>query len=191
MSRQTKKDYVTPEEYLAFERAAEYKNEYFNGEIYAMTGASRKHNLITLNIGAELRAQLRGRDCEAYASEMRVRISAANLYTYPDVVVVCGKPQFEDQHVDTLLNPTVIFEVLSKSTAAYDHGAKFHHYRTLESLQEYLMIAQDEFRVEHYAKQTDGQWLLNDISLADGMMKLASIQCTLELKDVYEKVEME
>jgi Uma2 family endonuclease len=190
MSRQAK-TLVTPEEYLAFERAAEYKNEYFDGEIFAMVGASRRHNLITLNVAAEFRAKLRGRGCETYASDMRVRISSANLYTYPDVVVVCGEPQFEDQHVDTLLNPTLIVEVLSKSTARYDRGAKFHHYRALESLQEYLMIAQDEPRIEHYAKQPDGQWLLSDIGLDDGLVELASIECVLELKDVYEQVEIE
>src|SRR5829696_5082670 len=118
MSRQTEKSYVTPEEYLAYERAAEYKNEYFDGEIFAMTGASRKHNLIAGNVFGLLWQQLWGKPCEVYPSDMRVRIPSANIYTYPDVVVVCGEPEFEDGHVDTLLNPTLLVEVLSKSTAS-------------------------------------------------------------------------
>src|SRR5918997_1049049 len=123
MSRKPK-TFVTTEEYLAFERAAEYKNEYFDGEIVAMTGASRRHNLINVNVLSELHGQLRRAPCEVYPSEMRVRIPAANLYTYPDVTVVCGEPKFEDDYVDTLLNPTLIVEVLSKSTAMYDRTQK-------------------------------------------------------------------
>src|SRR5919198_4874617 len=118
----------TPEEYLALERAARHKSEYVNGRIYALAGASRAHNLIVVNVSAELRAQLRGRPCETYASDMRVKVSQTGLYTYPDVVVVCGEPRFEDAQVDTLLNPTVIIEVLSESTESYDRGEKFAHY---------------------------------------------------------------
>ena len=190
MSRQTKKSYATPEEYLAFERAAEYKNEYFDGEIIAMTGASRKHILITGNIAAELRAQLRGRPCETYPSEMRVRIPSANLYTYPDVVVACGTPEFEDAEVDTLLNPVLIVEVLSKSTSSYDRGAKFDYYRTLPSLEEYLLVEQNEYHVVQYVRQHDGRWLLADIRGADGRVELPSVECVLTLSDVYERVEM-
>lgn len=190
MSRQTKKSYVTPEEYLAFERATEYKNEYFDGETVAMTGASRKHILITGNIAAELRAQLRGRPCETYPSEMRVRIPSANLYTYPDVVVACGTPEFEDAEVDTLLNPVLIVEVLPKSTSSYDRGAKFDYYRTLPSLEEYLLVAQDEYHVVQYVRQRDGRWLLADIRGAEGSVELTSVGCVLTLSDVYERVEM-
>lgn len=188
MSHQTK-THFTPEEYLESERRAEHKNEYFNGAVYAMVGAGRRHNLIGLNIGAELRGQLRGRDCEAYVSDMRVRIQSANLYTYPDVVVVCGQPHFEDDQVDTLTNPTLIVEVLSKSTASYDRTVKFDYYRTLESLAEYLLVEQDECRVEQYTKQTDGRWLLTDINSPEARVELGSVGCTLALKDIYEKVK--
>lgn len=190
MSRQTKKSYVTPEEYLEYERAAEYKNEYFDGEIVSMTGASRRHVLITLSIAAELRTQLRGRPCETYSSEMRVRMQSANLYMYPDVVVACGTPEFEDAEVDTLLNPLLIIEVLSKSTAKYDRTQKFDYYRTLPSLEEYLLVAQDEYHVVQYVRQQDGRWLLSDIRGADGRVELSSVGCVLTLSDVYERVDM-
>ncbi|MET0623567.1 MAG: Uma2 family endonuclease [Pyrinomonadaceae bacterium] len=190
MSRQTKKTYVTPEEYLTYERAAEYKNEYFDGEIFAMTGASRRHNLIAGNIFGSLWQQLRGKPCEVYPSDMRVRIPSANLYTYPDVVVVCGEPQFEDDHVDTLLNATLLVEVLSKSTASYDLRVKSGYYRTLPSLAEYILIAQDEYHVAQHTKQPDGRWLLADIRGAEGRVELTSVECVLSLADVYERVEM-
>jgi Uma2 family endonuclease len=190
LSRQAKK-FVTPNDYLALERKAEYKNEYFDGEIFAMVGASRRHNLITTNVVSELHRQLRGRPCEVYPSDMRVRIPSANVYTYPDAVVVCGEPRFEDEAVDTLLNPTVIVEVLSKSTASYDRTVKFGFYRTLESLAEYLLIAQDAFLVEHYVRQPDGRWMLTDIRTREGAVELDSIKCSLRLRDVYEKVEMD
>ncbi|HEX8501105.1 MAG TPA: Uma2 family endonuclease [Pyrinomonadaceae bacterium] len=190
MSRQTKKSYVTPEEYLAFERAAEYKNEYFDGEIYAMTGASRRHNVIAGNIVGSLWQQLRGQPCEVYPSDMRVRILSANIYTYPDVVVVCGEAEFEDAHVDTLLNPTMLVEVLSKSTASYDRSVKSGYYRTLLSLAEYLLIAQDEYHVAQHIRQTDGRWLLSDIRGAESRVELPSVGCVLTLSDIYERVEM-
>jgi len=129
----------TPAEYLELERAAERKSEYLDGRIRAMTGASRAHNLIALNIGAELRTQLRGRSCEAYVADMRVKVSSTGLYTYPDVVVACEPIQLEDAYLDTLLNPTVIVEVLSPSTEAYDRGDKLAQYRRLESLRECLL----------------------------------------------------
>ncbi len=129
--------YVSPEEYLRLERQSEYKSEYLNGEIFAMSGASRKHNLITGNIGSEFNQQLRGKPCEAYISDMRVKVTATGLYTYPDVIVVCGEPKFEDKYVDTLLNPTLLVEVLSPSTERYDRIAKSSYYRTLDSLAEH------------------------------------------------------
>ncbi|MDT5121147.1 MAG: hypothetical protein QOC96_629 [Acidobacteriota bacterium] len=189
MSRQAK-TYITPEEYLALEREAEYKSEYCDGEIFAMTGASRKHNLIALNIGAELRDQLKGRQCEAYANDMRVHVPATGLYTYPDVVVVCGEPQLEDEHFDTLLNPVLIVEVLSKSTARYDRSGKFGDYRSISSFAEYLLVAQDEYRVEHYAKQPDARWLLTEYRALEDVIQLDSIQCSLPLKEIYDKVEL-
>ena len=182
--------YVSPEEYLSLERKSEIKSEYLNGEIFSMVGASREHNLIVANITRELTQQLKGRPCELYPSDMRVRIPATGLYTYPDVVVVCGEPLFEDEHVDTLLNPTLIIEVLSGSTESYDRGEKFSHYQTVSSLTEYLLVAQDEHRIEQYVKQPDAGWLYSDARSSEGSIELVSIQCVLALKEVYDKVAL-
>jgi Uma2 family endonuclease len=184
------KIYLTPEEYLAIERRNEYKSEYVDGEMVAMTGASRRHNLIATNITGQLYPQSRGRPCESYGSDMRVRIPTTRAYMYPDVVVVCGEPQFEDDYVDTLLNPTALIEVLSESTERYDRGRKFGFYRTIESLSEYVLVAQDELRVEQYAKQPDGRWLLTDHRSPEDVVELASVECTLRLSDMYEKVSL-
>jgi Uma2 family endonuclease len=178
----------TPEEYLALERQAEYRSEYFNGEIFAMAGASREHNLIIANVVASLHGQLKGKPCEVYPSDMRVKVTATGLYTYPDVVVMCGEPQLEDQYGDTLLNPTLLVEVLSPSTEAYDRGEKSAHYRRLESVKEYVLITQDRYRVERYARQPDGQWLLLEVSDPDQTLHLGSIGCDLALVDIYDRV---
>lgn len=190
MSRQVK-TYVSEEEYLAIERAAEYKNEYVNGEIFAMTGASRKHNLIAWNIAGELREQLKGKSCEAYPGEMRVKAPAARSYVYPDIVVVCGEPQFEDGYLDTLLNPTLVVEVLSKSTESYNRLAKSAYYRTIESLTEYLLVAQEEYRVEQYVKQADDRWLLSDVRSLESVIDLKSIRCSLALRELYDRVSLD
>ena len=190
MSQQVK-SYVSPEQYLVLERKAEYKSEYLHGEIFAMTGASRKHNLIGGNIIGELNLQLKGKPGEVYPSDMRVKVAASGLYTYPDVVVVCDQPQFEDDYLDTLLNPTVLFEILSTSTERYDRIAKSGYYRTLESLTEHLLVAQDEVHVEQYVKQADGQWPLFDLRSIDAAIELESIACTLALRDVYDKVSLD
>src|SRR5947209_59661 len=152
----------TPQEYLAREREAKYKSEYLYGDIVAMAGASEQHNLITTNIVRELSLQFKGRPCRAYASDMRVKVSDSGLYTYPDVAAVCGEARFEDVKRDTLLNPTVIVEVLSESTEAYDRGDKFALYRGLETLTDYLLVAQDTVRVEHFVRQPEGRWLLSE-----------------------------
>jgi Uma2 family endonuclease len=190
MSQQVK-SYVSPEEYLRLERQAEYKSEYLNGEIFAMSGASHKHNLVAGNIFGELRQQLKGRQCEAYMSDMRVKVTATGLYTYPDVIVVCGEPKFEDEYVDTLLNPSLLVEVLSQSTERYDRIAKSSYYRTLESLTEHLLVAQDEVRLEQYVKQANGQWLLFEYESLDQIVDLNSISCSLALGDVYDKVSLD
>jgi Uma2 family endonuclease len=190
MSHQPKTTYLTPEEYLSIERKAEYKSDYFDGEIFAMTGASREHNLITSNINGELRQQLKGKPCEVYANDMRVRVPLARLYTYPDVVVVRGEPKFEDAYVDTLLNPTLIVEVLSRSTETYDRGRKFLYHRTIDSLAEYLLVEQDEYRIEQYVKQADGRWMLSEETSLAGAIDLASVACRLALSEVYERVDL-
>lgn len=185
------KPYLTPEAYLAFEREAEVKHEYYAGEIFAFAGASEEHNLIAGNVYAGLHAQLRKRPCKVYPSDMRVRVSPTGLYTYPDVTVVCGDARFADQHHDTLLNPTVIVEVLSPSTAGYDRGETFEPYRKLDSLQEYLMIAQDRVHVEHHARQRDNQWLLSETNSVEDTMALPTLACRLSVEDIYDKVEFE
>ena len=178
----------TPDHYLALERQAKHRSEYINGYIIAMVGASRQHNLIAGNVFGELRAQLGGRPCEAYINDMRVKVSVTGLYTYPDVVALCGEPYFEDARVDTLLNPSVIVEVLSESTEAYDRGEKFAHYRRLESLRDYVLIAQDKVRVEHYVRQGD-QWLLSEANDLVSAVHLSSIGCEVVLRNIYERVE--
>lgn len=183
--------YVTPDEYLRLERQAEYKSEYLNGEIFAMTGASREHNLISTNISSSLHGQLKGRPCEVYAVDMRVKVRANGLYPYPDIAVVCGEPQFEDDFVDTLLNPTLLVEVLSQSTERYDRIAKTSYYRTIDSLAEHLVVAQDEIRLEQHVRQPDGRWLLSEYVTLDAVVNLPSIECTLKLSDVYDRITFE
>jgi Uma2 family endonuclease len=190
MSRQVK-PYISPEEYLVFERQAENKHEYVDGEIWAWAGASRRHNLIAANIISSLNGQLRGKPCEVYPGEMRVKAPASRAYVYPDVVVVCGEPKFEDDYVDTLLNPTVVFEVLSKSTESYNRLAKSAYYRTIESLSEYLLVAQEEYRMEQYVKQVAGRWLLTEVRSLDAAIDLESIHCSLTLRDIYDRISIE
>jgi len=174
--------HISPGEYLTLERKSEMRHEYFDGQMFAMVGASRRHNVITLNVGAKIHAHLQDRDCEAYVNDMRVKIDSSGLYTYPDVVIVCDEPQFEDDEVDTLLNPVVIIEVLSKSTEGYDRGKKFEHYRRLPSLNEYLLISQDEPHIDHFVKQADGHWLLGEAT---------GLEAAIDMADVYAKIEFE
>jgi Uma2 family endonuclease len=182
--------YISPQEYLRLERQSEYKSEYVNGQIFAMTGASRKHNLITINISRELIQQLKGRPCEVYWVNMRVKVRATGLYTYPDVVVG-GEPEFEDDFIDTLLNPTLLIEVLSPSTERYDRIGKSSYYRTIDSLAEHLLVAQDEIRVEQYIKQPNGQWALLEYLTLDSTARLCSIDCFLPLSEVYDRISFE
>ena len=180
--------FVTAADYLARERQVETRNEYLNGCIYAIGGASRSHNRVTFNLARRLGNQLDRSPCEAFVNDMRVKVSPTGLYTYPDVVVACGEPRFEDQHVDTLLNPTVIIEVLSDSTADYDRGDKFAHYRTLESLSDYLLVAQDKPRIEHYRRQANGQWLYSAADGLEARIEILTIACTLHLAEIYDRV---
>lgn len=188
MVLQRKQKRVKPEQYLAMERATETKSEFLGGKVCAMGGASRQHNKIVVNTLSALRPQLRRRPCEIYPSDMRVKVAATGLYTYPDISLVCGQIQVEDSQQDTLLNPQVIIEVLSKSTAAYDRGEKFEHYRKIPSLAEYLLIAQERCLVEHFTRQADGRWLLAEASSLQDVIDLSSVGCKLALADVYEDV---
>jgi Uma2 family endonuclease len=181
----------TVEEYLAFERTSPERHEFLAGEIFLMSGASRQHNLIGTNTVASLHPQLRGKPCELYANDMRVKVSPTGLYTYPDVVMACGEPQFEDSEVDTLLNPTVIIEILSHSTKEYDRVGKFAHYRKLASFKEYLLIDQDGHQVDHYVRNSDNTWLLSVTNQVGATIELPSVGCTLLVADLYEKVMFE
>ena len=179
--------FLSPEEYLARERKALTKSEYRNGQMHAVPRVNRWHNLITVNISSEIHIKLRNRVYEVYPSDMRVKVSSTGRYTYPDVVV-CEEPRFEDSHFDTLLNPTVLIEVLSPSTAAYDRGEKFASYQKLDSLCEYVLISQDRVRVEYYLRQ-EQTWDLTEFhSLAD-VFRLVSIACELSLQAIYAKVQ--
>ena len=179
----------TIEEYLAFERASETKHEYYAGEIVAMAGASYEHNLIAMTTGTSLSVQLRGRACAVLPSDQRLRVGPFGPLTYPDLMIVCGQPQFTDERPDTVTNPTVIIEILSPSTEGDDRGRKTKHYRTLESLQEYVLIAQDECHVEHYVRAEHGWWHFNEATDRTATIQLSSIGCTLALADVYERVD--
>lgn len=177
----------TPEQYLALERKAESRSEFYDGFIEAMAGASRAHGLISLNLASQLLQQLEHRPCEVYNGDMRVWVGAASRYTYPDVVVVCGEPRFQDSDLDTLLNPTVIVEVLSPSTERMDRGKKFSGYRTLDSLREYVLIDQEQVLVEQYDRQGD-QWVLTALNRLDDRLRLRSIDCEVPLRAIYAKV---
>lgn len=183
-------DYMTEAEYLDFERDSDLKHEYFDGMIVAMAGAKRKHNLITMGTSASLYAQIVERPSEVYQGDMRVKAEGYKSYAYPDVVVMCGQPEFEDDEFDTLLNPIVLVEVLSSSTEKNDRGIKFHAYRQLDTLQDYLIISQVRPHIEHYTKRNH-QWLLTDVIDLDAVMQLPSINCTLALSDVYRKVSFD
>ena len=178
---------LTAEEYLAIERETEFRSEYLKGEMFAMPATNRVHNLITGNLCGELTRQFKCRTEEVYATNMRVRIPSG-LYTYPDVVVVCGSPKFDDDHVDTLLNPLVLIEVLSESTADYDRGTKFKHYRQITSLREYVLVDQEAAQLEHFALGDDGKWSLTEIVGLDQVLKLNSIECQIPLSEIYRKV---
>jgi Uma2 family endonuclease len=179
----------TPEEYLKLERESETRHEFVDGEIFVMAGGSRRHNGISANIIRLLGNQLLERDCAVYGSDMRVKIAAAEKYTYPDAVAVCGEEIFEDENEDTLLNPMLIIEVLSKSTEAYDRGAKFEYYQTIESFREYVLITQEPFRVEQFARQTVNVWTYFEFRKPDDIVKLNSIGCELSLRDIYHKIQ--
>ena len=179
--------YFTPEEYIALERKAEFRNEYFSGQIVAMSSGSYNHNLIVTNISGELHHQFKGQGCEVLTNSMRVRPIPRDTYVYPDVVVVCGEPEFEDEAFDTLLNPIVIVEVLSPSTERRDRGEKFTRYKQLDSLQEYLLVAQDNVHVEHHRRQ-GAQWILSHYRTLEEVLPLLAIGCEVPLRDIYARV---
>jgi Uma2 family endonuclease len=179
--------YLTLEEYLAIESKAECKSEYVDGEMYAMSGASLRHNTIVANVIIELGQQLRGRPYSVLTSGMKVLMPDSRKFFYPDVSVLCGEPQFHDDREDIILNPTLIVEVLSESTAAFDRGEKFRAYQQLVSLQEYILISQDVNVVEQYVRQTRESWTYTAAFGMESILNLPSIECTLSLQAVYDK----
>lgn len=184
-------NFVTLDEYFRLEETSEIKHEYFHGAIYDMTGASYTHTTLVQNIAGQLYIQLRGKSCHAHTNDLRVKIETTMLYTYPDILVICGKPQFADDRNDTITNPTLIIEVLSPSTEGYDRGKKFQHYRTIATLQEYLLVAQDAVRVERYTRRAENEWLLQEFTALDQTVPLDTIGCALPLAAVYEDVTFE
>ncbi len=180
---------ITPEEYLTFERQADEKHEFVEGIIYAMAGASRSHVIIVSNLVISLGVQFKSRNCNVYANDMRVKVNQAD-YTYPDVIAVCGESKIEDEQFDTLLNPTVIIEVLSKSTERYDKSKKADLYRNLETVQDYILVAQNQCYIEHYQRQNQNQWLLTILDEMTQILELKSINAEILVQDIYDKVLM-
>ena len=182
---------ITPQEYLELERKAEIRSEYFDGEMFAMSGAMLEHNTIVVNIARELSNQFFDRPCTVLVTDMRTKVEASGLYTYPDIVALCGEPEFEDEHMDTMINPQVIIEVLSESTESYDRGRKFAHYRNLNSLKEYFLVSQTEYRIERYERQTGDTWLYSECTDPNGSIELITVAARLSLSRVYHKVDFE
>jgi Uma2 family endonuclease len=181
---------LTPEEYLEREDAAECKSEFYQGEMFAVAGATYNHNLIGGNVVRHLGNQLLGRPCSTCGSDMRIHVPRTGLYTYADALVICGEPRFLDWKQMTLLNPTVIVEVLSASTEAYDRGRKFEHYQSIESLREYLLVASDRLSAWLYRRQSQFEWLLITANTAESTVELESAGCRLALRDLYDRVEL-
>jgi Uma2 family endonuclease len=180
--------FVTPEEYLSLERKAEFKSEYMDGVVYAFAGCNPRHNLITTNLIAALGTQLKGRPGKVYSSNLRVRVPKSNCFFYPDVSVVSGDNEVDDDEQDVLHNPSLIVEISSESSAAFDRGKKFLSYQQISSLQEYLLVSQDDILIESYARQGNDTWLCTKATGMEGSLTLPSINCKLALKEIYDKV---
>ena len=180
--------YLSPDEYLAQERAAEFRSEYFDGETFLMAGASRRHNLLVANLLRLLGNRLLDRDCHVYPSDMRIKIEKYSKYTYPDIAVTCGEEIFEDDHEDVLLNPQVIIEVLSESTEAYDRGRKFEHYQAIGSLHEYVLVSQSTLRVERFVRQSERIWTYFEYRAPDESVRFEAVDCEIMLSELYAKL---
>jgi Uma2 family endonuclease len=180
--------FITPEQYLEIERKAEFKSEYFNGEMFAMSGVTTRHDDIVAQLLVLIGQHLRGKPCRVHTADMRVLANPSGLYTYPDVTVVCGTRQFADSRMDILTNPTLLIEVLSPTTEVYDRGRKGKLYRLVPSLQELLLVAQDRFEVEGYRRSPDGSWSFFEATGLLSAFELTSIGLSLTLADIYERV---
>jgi Uma2 family endonuclease len=183
---------LTPEDYLNFERESDERHEFIDGEIYAIAGESLSHSRVCMNLAREIGNALKDRRCEPLSPNMKVRTSTASLFSYPDLTIVCGEPQFHDRKKDVLVNPQVIFEVLSPSTSEYDRTTKFQKYRIgNETLTDYVLVSQDKPFVEHFVKQTDGNWIYRSYGLIDDTLNIETIECVLSLREIYDRVEFE
>jgi Uma2 family endonuclease len=185
------KNLITPEQYLELERAAEFRHEYYDGEIFAMSGAREAHNLIAVNLAAALMPQLRPKGCRVFVTDLRVKVGSGRAYTYPDLAVACGERLFLDATRDTLLSPTLIVEVLSPSTERHDRSKKFLHYKTIESLQQYILVAADAPCVDVFTRAVDGEWKWRNVYGLEDTLELESIGCRLKLAEVYEDIEFD
>jgi Uma2 family endonuclease len=183
------KPLLSPAEYLERERRADWRSEFYRGEMFAMAGASWEHTLIKDNLAREAGNHFKDGPCHVATSDLRVKVSVTGLYTYPDLVIVCDQPQFEDQVQDTLLNPRVIVEVLSDSTEKYDRGTKFAHYRQLPSVEEYVLVAQDRPLVERFVRQTDDSWVLTAFGDLSGTFEFGSIAAAIPMAEIYRGVQ--
>jgi len=189
MSAMPKPRKLTFAEYLAFELKAERKSEFYDGEMFLMAGASREHNILSRNLTAELHLRLKGGSCQVFHSDLRLKVDRTGLWCYPDLMIVCGAPEFAAENRDTLTNPKVVIEVLSDSTERYDRTTKFRHYKQLPSVQEYVLVSQDEPLVERYTRSPDGTWAQTDFVGLDVDMVLATVQVSVPMADVYRGVE--
>ena len=180
--------YLSLQDYFQLEETSEMKHEYYQGTIYDMAGANLRHNLIVTNLISSLHTQLRGSACNVFPSDLRIKVEAIGLYTYPDLSILCGDVQYADGREDCVSNPALLIEVLSPNTERYDRGKKFQYYRTIETLHDYLLIAQDNAHVEHYVRQDAQRWMLMEYSGDDQSIPLDAIGCTLTLASIYENV---
>lgn len=180
---------LTVAEYFAIEEKAERKSEFYRGEMFAMGGASREHNTVSRNLTAELHLRLKGSPCQVFAADQRVKVEKSGLYAYPDLVIVCGPPEYAAENRDTLVNPKVVFEVLSDSTERYDRTTKFRHYKLLSSLQEYVLVSQSEPLVERFARSADNTWAQTDFVGLQAILTLAAVPVSVPLADIYFGVE--
>ncbi len=192
------KPYYTIEQYLNHEREADERSEFIDGEIYAMAGESGAHGDISMNLAGILQSQLRGTNCRGRIKDTKVRSGALKehfgkgMISYPDLVVICGEPEYHDKHQDIVLNPTVIIEVLSDSTAEFDRGVKFVRFRNFNpTLSDYILVWQDEPHIEHYTRQASGDWLLREYDGLDKSFRIDSVNCSLSMADIYDRIEFE
>ncbi len=190
MATHSLKVHVPETDYLQAERQNPTKREYLAGEVRALAGASEPHNIIVFNLGGMLYHSLRGKSCRGYVVDMRVKVPELPAYLYPDVVIVCGQPQFEDEQEDTLLNPTVVIEVLSPSTEAFDRGEKFAAYQRVPTLREYLLVAQDRTHVEHFIRQPGGEWQRSEYTDLTQKLHLPSVGTDVPVELIYEGVNL-